>query len=238
MFVYVWKHNEVPFYVGASKSSRRTNPLNSGERGWFCKQKLNEIGAKNVVVELHMVDTLDEAQILERSLIEKYGRIQLGNGTLTNLRVGGEGLKSMTDASKLATSIRMKANNPMHNPETKAKAIERMRSPEVIARYSGENNPAKRPEVQAKIRAKWQEPEFREQQRQRKLGKPIHSEESKESRKQALLDPSHPIHAFNKTLNSDPDIKEKRVAALRSPEVQAKISASLKLSWAKRKGLI
>jgi hypothetical protein len=238
MFVYIWKHNDIPFYVGASKSSRRTNPLNSGGRGWFCKNKLTEIGAKNVVVELHMVDTLEEAQVLERSLIEKYGRIQLGNGPLTNLRVGGEGLKPMTESAKLSTSLRMKKTNPMHNPETKAKAIERMRSPEVIARYSGNNNPAKRPEVKAKIRAKWQDPEFREKQRQRKLGVPIHSDESKELRRQKLLDPTNPMRKFHKVLNTDPKIKEKRVATLQTPEVKAKIVAGLKASWARRKGVI
>ena len=112
------------------------------------------------------------------------------------------------------------------------------RQKETHKHLTGDNNPAKRPEVQAKIRAKWADPAFKEAQRQRKLGKPIHSAESKEARKQALLDPTHPIHAFNATLNSDPEIKAKRVAALRAPEVQAKISASLKLSWAKRKGLI
>ena len=113
-----------------------------------------------------------------------------------------------------------------------------MQDPDVQEKLRGNNNPAKRPEVRAKIKAKWAEPEYKAAMIEKRKGKPIHSKESKEARKQALLDPSHPIHAFNKTLNSDPEIKAKRVAALRSPEVQAKISASLKLSWAKRKGLI
>lgn len=238
MFVYIWKHNDIPFYVGMSNSRRRTDPTVANPRGWFCKQKLAGIGAKNVVVEIHIKDSLEEAQLLERSLIEKYGRIQLNTGTLTNLRKGGEGRKNMPELEKIALSKRMKENNPVHNPETRAKIIARMNDPDVKAKFTGDNNPAKRPEVQAKIRAKWADPAFKEAQRQRKLGKPIHSAESKEARKQALLDPTHPIHAFNATLNSDPEIKAKRVAALRAPEVQAKISASLKLSWAKRKGLI
>lgn len=238
MFVYVWKHNDTPFYVGLTKSVSRTNPLNAGNRNWLCKQKLAEVGPKNVITELHRVDSIEEGQDLERSLIEKYGRIQLNNGPLTNLKLGGDGTETMSNAGRLATSLRMKQNNPMFKPEVKAKLHARMNDPDVKAKFTGDNNPAKRPEVQAKIRAKWADPEYRENQRQRKLGKPIHSKESKEARKQALLDPNHPIHAFNKTLNSDPKIKAKRVAALRSPEVQAKISASLKLSWAKRKGLI
>jgi hypothetical protein len=238
MFVYVWKHNDTPFYVGLTKSVSRTNPLNAGGRNWLCKQKLAEVNAKNVVIELHRVDSIEEGQELERSLIEKYGRVQLGNGSLTNLKLGGDGMQTMGDAGRLATSKRMKENNPMTRPEVRAKLHARMNDPDVKAKFTGDNNPSKRPEVQAKIRAKWAIPEFKAAMSAKRKGRPIHSEESKEARKQALLDPNHPIHAFNKTLNSDPDIKAKRVAALRSPEVQAKISASLKLSWAKRKGRI
>jgi hypothetical protein len=238
MFVYIWKHNDEPFYVGMTKAIGRTNPLNAGGRGWLCKQTLAKIGPKNVIVELHMVDTVEEAQSLERSLIEKYGRIQLGTGSLTNLKPGGDGSPGMSEAGRAATAKRMRENNPMKNPKTKAKQAERARSPDVVALFSGDNNPAKRPEVRAKIKAKWEDPEFRENQRQKKLGKPIHSAEEKERRRQKLLDPSNPMREQHKVLNSDPSIKEKRVARLRSPEVQAKISAALKLSWAKRKGII
>lgn len=238
MFVYIWKHNDIPFYIGMSNSRRRADPTVSNPRGWFCKQKLAEIGAKNVVVEIHIKDTVEEAQLLERSLIEKYGRIQLNTGTLTNLRKGGEGRKNMSEKEKTALSKRMKENNPSHNPETRAKITARMNNPDVKAKFSGDNNPAKRPEVQAKIRAKWADPEYKEAQRQRKLGKAIHSDAEKERRRQALLDPNNPMREYHNVLNTDPTIKAKRVATLRSPEVQAKISAKLKEVWARRKGLI
>ena len=192
MFVYIWKSPEgEPFYVGMTKSAGRTNPLNTGGRGWLCKQTLEKIGRTNVIVEVHYVSTLEEAIALEKKLILQYGRIQLSTGTL-------------------------KSEGPTHTKEP----------------------PAKRPEVRAKIQAKWADPKFKEAQRQRKLGKSIHSETAKEQRRQLLLNPNHPIHSFNATLNSDPVIKEKRVATLQTPEVRAKISASLKLSWGKRKGVI
>jgi len=238
MFVYIWKHNEIPFYVGMSKSQGRTNPLNARNHGWFCEQTLDKIGPKNVVVELHIVDTVEEAQLLEKEFILKYGRIQLNTGTLTNLRVGGEGRKFLSEKEKVNLRKRMTENNPMKNPETRAKVRERLNSPEVIALFSGDNNPAKKPEVRAKLLAKWQEPEYRETHRLNKLGKPIHSEEEKEKRRQKLLDPNNPMREYHKTLNTDPDIKAKRVATLRTPEVQAKISAGLKAAWAKRKGLV
>ena len=238
MYVYVWKHNETPFYVGMTKSAGRTNPLNAGGRNWLCKQKLAEIGQKNVVIELHMVDTLEEAKALECSLIEKYGRIQLSNGTLTNLKTGGDGGHGMTEAGKLATSKRMKENNPAKNPETRKKIASRLNDPDVKVKFLGNNNASKRPEVRAKLLAKWQEPEYREKQSLNKVGKPIHSEEEKEKRRQKLLDPNNPMREYHKTLNTDPDIKAKRIATLRTPEVQAKISAGLKAAWAKRKSLM
>ena len=238
MFVYIWKHNDIPFYVGMSNSRRRTDPTVANPRGWFCKQKLAGIGAKNVVVEIHIKDSLEEAQLLERSLIEKYGRIQLETGPLTNLKPGGDGSPGMTEAGRLATSKRMKENNPVHNPETRAKINKRMQDPDVQEKLRGNNNPAKRPEVRAKIKAKWAEPEYKAAMSAKRKGKPIHSEASKEKRRQVLLDPNHPMRDSHIKLNSDPEIKAKRVAALRSPEVKAKISASLKLAWAKRKGLI
>jgi len=237
MFVYIWKHNETPFYVGMSNSRRRADPTVSNPRGWFCKQKLAEIGAKNVVVEIHTKDTVEEAQLLERSLIEKYGRIQLNTGTLTNLRRGGEGRKNMSEKEKTALSKRMTENNPTRKPETRAKITARMNDPDVKAKFTGDNNPATRPEVQAKIRAKWAEPGYKEAMAAKRKGKPIHSDAEKEKRRQALLDPNHPMRNAHIKLNTDPDIKAKRVAALRTPEVQARISASLKLAWAKRKGL-
>ena len=180
---------------------------------------------------------MEEAQNLERELILKYGRIQLETGTLTNLKIGGDGVHGMSDAGRASLSEHMRLNNPMHNAEARAKATARMYDPDVQKKLRN-NNPAKRPEVQAKIRAKWADPEYKERQRVAKLGKPIHSNESKEKRRQKLLDPTNPMREYHKVLNSDPAIKAKRVATLRSPEVQAKISAALKLSWAKRKGLI
>ena len=235
MFVYIWKHEKSPFYVGMTKAVGRTNPLNAGGRGWLCKQMLDRIGRINVVVETHAVATVEEAQSMERSLILEHGRIQLGTGILTNLRPGGEGTASMSDKAKLELSARMRENNPSRRPEVRAKLTIRNSTNEALSKMLGENNPAKRPEVRKKLLVKWQDPEYRERQRAAKVGKPIHSDESKEKRRQKLLDPTNPMREYHKVLNSDPTIKAKRVATLRSPEVQAKISAALKLSWAKRK---
>jgi hypothetical protein len=227
MFIYIWKHNDIPFYVGMTKAIGRTNPLNAGGRGWLCKQKLEEFGRINVVTELHVVNTLNDAQALERSLIEKFGQIQLNNGTLTNLKVGGDGGGGMTEAGRLATSKRMKENNPFFRPEVREKHKKRMQDPDVKIKFTGDNNPAKRPEVRAKLLAKWQEPEFREKQRQSRLGIKRFTDEQKEERRKTLLNPEHPLNkmAFHNVLNTDPEINKKR-------------SAGVKAWWAKRKAII
>lgn len=166
MVVYVWKRKDgTPFYVGLTKNYGRADPTKAGGRGWLCKQTLAEIGPKSVVVELHQVGTPEEASALEQKLIAQYGRIQTGTGPLTNLKAGGDGWQGMTDEGKARLSAFVKANNPMHNPEVRARATASMNRPEVKAKYSGDKNPAKRPEVRAKLLAKWQDPEYQEKQR-------------------------------------------------------------------------
>jgi GIY-YIG catalytic domain len=240
MFVYVWKHNETPFYVGMTKNIGRTNPLNSGGRGWLCRQKLEEVGRSNVVVEIHTTKTLEGAQELEKSLIEKYGRVQLGNGPLTNLRSGGEGSPGMSDEGKKSLSARMKANNPMKNAESRAKAKARMNDPDVKARITGEKNPSKRPEVRAKLKAKWDDPSYRSAKIEKQTGKPIHTEEHKSALRERLLDPANPMREYHKTLNSDPIIAAKRKAAVQSEEVRSKHRENANKRWsdpAKREAL-
>ena len=172
MLVYVWKRPDgTPFYVGLTKNFGRADPTRSGGRGWLCKKTLAEIGPARVVVELHQVATPEEAAVLEQKLIALHGRIQTGTGPLTNLKTGGDGWQGMSDEGKARLSAYMKANNPMHNPETRAKATAKMRTPEVLAKISGNNNPPKRPEVRAKLLAKWQDPEYIERQRLARTGK-------------------------------------------------------------------
>lgn len=53
------------------------------------------------------------------------------------------------------------------------------------------------------------------------------SASEREAKRLRLLNPLHPMFGWHKILNSDPEIHAKRVASIRSPEVQEKISASL-----------
>jgi hypothetical protein len=237
MYVYIWKTPEgQPFYVGLTKSIHRTNPRNAGGRNWLCRQKLSELGVENVVVEFHTVADIISAQELERKLITEYGRVQLGNGPLTNLREGGDGAHGMSDAGK--ESLRQRMLDPAHpirSPEARAKQRARMKAPDVTILFSGDNNPAKRPEVRAKIKAKWDDLEFRAARIAERTGVKKHSDQFKDAARQRLLDTNHPMREYHKVLNSDPTIAAKRAATLRSPEQRTRQSEAMKAYWIKRK---
>ena len=240
MYVYIWKTPEgQPFYVGLTKTIHRTNPRNAGGRNWLCRQKLLELGVENVVVEFHIVADIIGAQELERKLITEYGRVQLGNGPLTNLQEGGNGAHGMSDAGK--ESLRQHMLDPTHpirSPEARAKQRARMKAPDVTILFSGNNNPAKRPEVRAKIKAKWQDPEFRAARIAERKGVKKHSDQFKDAARQRLLSEDNPMREYHKVLNSDPTIAAKRAATLRSPEQRTRQSEAMKAYWAKRKAVI
>ena len=240
MYVYIWKTPEgQPFYVGLTKSIHRTNPRNAGGRNWLCRQKLSEISVESVVVEFHTVADIISAQELERKLITEYGRVQLGNGPLTNLREGGDGAHGMSDTGKESLRQRMlDPTHPIRSPEARARQRARMKAPDVTILFSGDNNPAKRPEVRAKIKAKWDDPEYRAARIAERTGVKKHSLEEKQRRRERLLDPANPMREYHKVLNSDPTIAAKRAATLRSPEQRTRQSEAMKAYWTKRKAVI
>jgi len=237
MYIYIWKDAEgTPFYVGFTKNKRRSNPRNNGGRNWLCRQKLAEVGADRVIIELRPVASVEEGTVLECKLIAEIGRIQTGTGPLTNLTSGGEGAHVPTPEhrEKLRQAM-LDPNHPARSPQSRAKQKERMLDPDVRALFSGDANPAKRPEVREKIKAKWADPEYRAAMSAKKVGKPIHSEEERRRRKERLLDPANPMREYHKVLNTDPVIAAKRTATLRSPEQRKRQSDAMKAYWKRRK---
>lgn len=250
-YVYIWKRpGNIPFYVGIGNTKDRWNPLYSRTRNKHCHRIVLLEGASNIQVTLIENLSKRDAARLEQTLIWYYGRNDLGIGPLTNFTDGGDGIQNVTPESRKRMSEKALAhkdarsasilgeNNPMKNPEIYARAVQRMRDPSVIAKYSGNNNPAKRPEVREKLRAKWEDPEYKEAQRIARIGLKRHTDKHKAKLRDNLLDPNNPLREYHKVLNSDPTIKAKRTAALQSPEVRAKISARLKETWARRKSVI
>lgn len=238
-FVYVWKRPDgTPIYVGATNSRRRTNPerANPG-RNWLLRPVLDEVGRQNIRYEVHTFPSKEAAVAKEIELIIEYGRVQLGNGTLLNLRAGGQGLESPTAKARAELSERMKGkNNVALRPEVRAKIIEAARRPENIARMSGENNLAKRPEVREKIKASWADPEKRAKRIAAMQGHHVSDETRKKSAdRYAAMPADHPLKQTHKKLNSDPAIREKRAATARTPEMREFRAAQMRAIWAKRK---
>lgn len=226
MFVYIWKdQNAIPFYVGMGSTLGRANPKAKCHRNKACLQKLTEIGADAVVVEIHGAANEQAAKELEQQFISRYGRIRDG-GTLTNISGGGEfhrvsqetkqKLLSLwqddTHRAKVLTSRKgLKRNLP---ESTKQILRESLAGNEAMKSW-GERN-GKDPEFDAKridgIRAA-------QDRRREKMSDPVALAQRKERLKA--------------TMNS-PEYKAKR-ALFDTPEYRQKLSEAKREYWAKRK---
>ena len=219
MYVYIWKDAiGNPFYVGLTKRMGRTNPKNNGGRNWLTRQKLQEIGTANVVVEFHTVASIEAGQELERKLIDKYGRIQMGTGLLTNLRAGGEGMQSTSLERREQLRQAMKSpDHPIRSPAARAKQRERMLDPAVRALFTGDLNPAKKPEVRAKLKANWEDPEFKEKIIAARTGLKRDLPESTKETLRVNLKNNPAMQGWSKR-NGDPEFDAKRIAGIQAAQ--------------------
>lgn len=245
MFIYIWRdQNGTPFYVGLTKTMRRTNPRNGSNRNWLTTQKLDAIGRDNVIVEIRFVDSIVAGQALERNLIEEFGRIQTGSGPLTNLTSGGEGMAVPSEEHREKLRIAMsRLDHPARSEEAREKQRKRMQDPDVKALFTGNANPAKRPEVRAKIKAKWADPEYRESRVKERTGS--HPNFSPELRLEMSerLKANPKMEGWGKRNGKDPEFDAKRIAGIKAaqpkrlakmsdPEAKARRIAKLKATMA------
>lgn len=241
MYVYIWKDaHGTPFYVGFTKNKRRSNPRNSGGRNWLCRQKLAKVGVDHVIVELRPVFSIEEGTKLECTLIMEYGRVQLGNGSLTNLREGGEGVYTRTPEQRdKARKTLLDPNHPVHSKESRARSKARMQDPDVREKFRGENNPAKRPEVREKIKAVWKDPEFRAKQSELRTGVAKNFSEEDLQRRVEAVRQNPAMKGWGERNGVDSEFDAKRIAGIkaaqpkraekmRDPEALAQRKARLK----------
>jgi hypothetical protein len=100
VYIYIDPRNNEPFYVGKGKGRRYKYHLNMAKSNLYHKEsngpKINkirdilEVGMEPMIEIFRDLDENDSFR-MEMDLISKYGRIDLGTGTLTNLSGGGEG---------------------------------------------------------------------------------------------------------------------------------------------------
>jgi len=225
MYVYIWKTPDgVPFYVGMAKNIRRPNPQSIGHRNQACKAKVMEIGADNVIIELHTAPDVDSAKEMERNFIELYGRTCNGTGTLTNIAKGGEfrdpseetkrKLKAIWDDNTYRENASIARRKPKNLAEsTRQKLRERLKTNPAMQGWGQRNG---QPEFEAKRIAGLRAAKD-------KIMEKLNNPEAKARR----------IAKLKETMNN-PEYKERRKSAL-TPEGRAKMSAAKKAYWAKKR---
>jgi hypothetical protein len=193
-------HRGTPYYVGKGL----------GNRAWITH------GARIKVpfddhIQIIAYDLLDEqAKDLEKELIAKYGRIDLGNGILMNLTEGGEGVYGTSE--EVRAKRRASQRKTWATPEAREKKSE--------ATKKVWSDPEYKSKRAATIREAWQDPKLRSN----------HAAKIKES----WSDPELRIAQSkrNQVYYSDPKNREK--VSIRSreywddPEYRTKVSQGIK----------
>jgi hypothetical protein len=127
---YVYKHvrldKGIPFYIGIGKKSNfsRAYEFNKEKRNdlWWKIFSKSEIAVEIVNENL----TKEEASLCEQSLIKKYGRIDLNEGSLTNLTDGGDGIwnaKRSDETKKILSEQKKGSKNPQYGKKQSIELI-------------------------------------------------------------------------------------------------------------------
>lgn len=117
--VYIHKRNidGMVFYVGISTNLDR--PYQNKRRGKFWMDYTKKYDYTVDIIKTDL--SWDDACIMEQYLIKKYGRRDLGEGTLVNMTDGGDGTVGYKDTPQRVEEKRqwMLIHNPMDNPESR-----------------------------------------------------------------------------------------------------------------------
>lgn len=230
MFVYIWKDPQgIPFYVGMGQRTNRSNPKSVGHRNKACVSKVNAIGPDNVIVEVKFVASEVEAKELESQLIQQYGKISDGSGTLTNISRGGE---FHTASEETCEKLRELWNNPEHRGKILSKRVGAQRDLSESTKEKLRANLKNNPRMKGWGERNGKDPEF---EAKRIAGLKLSQDRrlAKMSAPDALAQRKARLKA---TMNS-PEMQEKRRAFM-TTEYRAKLSEAKRLYWARRKGLL
>jgi hypothetical protein len=116
---YVYEHirldKNTPFYIGIGSDNMYKRANEKTRRNNLWKNIVNKTNYK--VNILYDSITFQEAKIKEIELIKKYGRIDIGNGILTNMTDGGDGTlnKIYTEEYRNKLSIAAKKRDNSKN---------------------------------------------------------------------------------------------------------------------------
>jgi hypothetical protein len=140
-YVMCWP-NGIPYYVGAGKNNR-ANPMLKKLGGGRCIERELRLIGETTIVEIYETKDRPSAFRLEKRLIKKYGRLNIGTGSLFNLTdgLGSDGLvwshetreklalqkrgKKLPLKTRLKMSVKLMGNKHLlghiHSKETRMK---------------------------------------------------------------------------------------------------------------------
>lgn len=131
VYLHKRKSDNTVFYVGITSGKKR--PYTTVGRNYFWKKEVKEHGG--FIVEIAAKDIgFDVALNMERELVAKYGRRDLGLGTLVNLTDGGEG----THGFKRSEEMNRKQSESMKKISDRYKTDEFKQTMSSVT--TGENN--------------------------------------------------------------------------------------------------
>jgi hypothetical protein len=229
MFVYIWKDaTGTPFYVGLGSTLGRANPKSKQHRNKSCLQKLHELGADSVIVEIRTVANEQAAKNLERELIYQYGRIRDG-GTLTNISGGGEFHFASQHTKDKLTAL---WQDKQHREKVISSRIGKPRILQESTKQVLRDNLANNAAMKSWAERNGKEPEF---DAKRIAG--IQAAQGK--RREKMSDPAalaQRKERLKATMNS-PEFKAKR-AQFDTPEYRQKLSNAKREYWAKKRAVV
>lgn len=130
-----------PFYVGKGKDNRAWDHLRLDKKSYFVN-KLKSMIERGIQPIIGIYGGLDEefAFFLEQELISKFGRRDLGTGTLCNQTDGGDGFSGGRHTEESKRKIAEANKNKDYGPEFGAKVsaglIGRKLSPEHVEKIA------------------------------------------------------------------------------------------------------
>jgi hypothetical protein len=131
-YVYVWfRECGKPFYVGVGRNNRYKSLIRRNPHTLNVVRALG--GIENVRKTIYYVDSWESGCQLEKLLIAKYGRSDVGTGILTNMTDGGEGTINKIVTEKVRTAVSAANKKRIWSPASKKKTSDAMKGREVSA---------------------------------------------------------------------------------------------------------
>lgn len=116
-YVYIHKKDDdTPVYVGIGKKAKFKRAFQKSGRNKIWGRILKKYPISSVVIYTDL--SHGEACEIEKTLIQHFGRIDLGTGTLCNLTDGGEGNCNTVFTKERKEKIRLANTGRRHKPET------------------------------------------------------------------------------------------------------------------------